>query len=101
MINFEYNNRKYIPYTYWRRHVAPWRSKIPHKNYFPTYREYVDYYDLASADGYMPYGMFTQESLPSCWIRLLDDLRRQAGLRPLNGHEEEESLDKGCIICYD
>ena len=93
MFDFEYNNRKYMSYTYWRNHVAPWRSKLDHRRYYPTYTEYVDYYDLASEDGYMPYGMFTNESLPNCWIKLLDELRRQIGEKPLSGHEERELIE--------
>ena len=93
MFDFEYNNRKYMSYTYWRNHVAPWRSKLDHRRYYPTYTEYVDYYNLASEDGYMPYGMYTSESLPSCWIKLIDALRRQIGEKPLSGHEERELIE--------
>lgn len=97
---FEYLGRVYMPYTYWRRHIAPWRSKLEHKNYFPTLKEYKDYYFKAAEDGYMPYGYFSNKELPDLWIKLLDGLREQTGLRELTPQEECESLDKGEMVCY-
>ena len=99
---FEIDGRVYMSYSIWRRHVAPFRAAYPHKSYYPTLSEFNEYRYLAHADGYAYYGYGNNAiDYRQQWIHLLDDLRRQAGLRPLNAHEEEESLDKGCIICYD
>lgn len=99
---FEIEGRVYMSYSIWRRHVAPFRAAYPHKSYYPTLNEFSEYRYLAQADGYAYYGYGnTTIDIRQQWIHLLDDLRRQAGLRPLNAHEEEESLDKGKIICYD
>lgn len=97
---FEYLDRIYMPYTYWRRHVAPWRSELDHKNYFPTLEEFKDYYFLAYDDGYYPYGLGSGWELEDLWIRYLDGLRVQIGWRPLDGHEEREALDNGKMMCY-
>lgn len=99
---FEIEGRVYMSYSIWRRHIAPFRAAYPHKSYYPTLSEFSEYRYLAQADGYAYYGYGNNAiDVRQQWIHLLDDLRRQAGLRPLNAHEEEETLDKGKIICYD
>lgn len=97
---FEMNGRVYMPYTYWRRHIAPWRSKRPHKNYYPTLKDFRDYFYLAAQDGYMPYGFYSFEDKSILWLQVLSGLREQIGLKPLTLHEERESLDKGEMVCY-
>lgn len=98
---FEIDGRIYISYSIWRRHLAPIRAKLPHKSYYPTLAEFAEYQALASDDGYAYYAYNNMEyEIDQQWIHLLNDLRRQAGLRFLSYQEEAESLDKGYMICY-
>jgi hypothetical protein len=98
---FEIDGRVYMSYSIWRRHIAPFRAKLPHKKYYPTLAEFAEYQVLASEDGYAYYGYHnTRIDLPLQWINMLNDLRAQAGKKYLDYHEEHESLDKGFMVCY-
>lgn len=98
----EIEGRVYMSYSIWRRHLAPIKAKLPHKSYYPSFEEFREYQKLTYEDGYAYYGLGCREYETDLqWIHLLDELRRQAGLRTLDAHEEEETLDKGKIICYD
>jgi hypothetical protein len=87
----------FMPYSYWRLFVAPFRSSRRHEQYYPSLSQYLNYYFLCKADAYTPFGNRDEQK---SWIGLLNLLRAQRGLKPLTPHEEKLCLDSKRYVLY-